>query len=63
MDRERFGFMAPRREVSIAAGDRKRPGRNMLARRAPVIEQDKQGGLPAHLNRRLSQSSGHAKYA
>jgi hypothetical protein len=35
----------------------------MLARRAPVIEQDKQGGLPADLNGRLSQSSGHAKYA
>ena len=63
MDREGFGFVSPRREVSVATGDRKRAGRDMLARRTPVIEQDKQGRLPAHLNGRLSQSPRHAKYA
>jgi hypothetical protein len=63
MDGEGFRMVAPRREVSIATRDRKGPGRHMLARRASVIEQDKQGGLPAHVNGRLSQSSGHAKYA
>jgi len=60
MDREGFRFVAPRREVSIAARDRKCSGRHMLACRASVIEQDKQGGLPAHVNGRFSQSPRHA---
>lgn len=63
MDRERFRFVAARREVSHAAGHRQGPSRHVLARRTPVVEQDEEGGLPAHLDGRLAQPPGHAKPA
>src|SRR5487761_227830 len=60
VDGEGFGVVLARREVPFATGNRGRSGRDVLAGRPPVIEQDEQDGLPPHVDRRLSQSLSHA---
>jgi hypothetical protein len=43
----------------MAARDRERPGRDVLAGRPSIVEEDKQHALPCELDRRLAQTSRH----
>src|SRR5260370_28645692 len=63
VNREGFGPVPPRRDVSIAARNRERPGRHVLTGRSSVREQDEQDRLAAQLDRRLPQSPRHASSA
>jgi hypothetical protein len=59
VDRERFGPVLARREMSVAAGDGKRPRRDVLAGRPSIIEEDEHHALSPQLDRRVPQPSRH----
>jgi len=63
VDREGFRLVLSCREVSVAARDRERPCRDVLAGRPSIIEEDKHHSLSSQLDCRLSQSLRHAANA